>query len=385
MSELTISKSGDFLSAILFDSIKNEYNTFYGDEVLGVLDVLREHKNEIKNVFFSANDLSFNLSGMKVSLSDKNVLKNDKRFDFIFKYIEDKRYKLHKHKWQRISAIALTLVISTVGILSVKAANITPEDDYVSTDSTYVDYSLESAPSIESASSKTDSSSESYQVEEVNNEEDDSLEEYGSVDGTSNYDDVSLDFSDELNVGSMSDSEKLEYVKENYGDVIEKHASTYGLDANLIMAIATQERGKHSTVVDSGGAIGLMQIQVSVWDGHSISAYNYDTGQKETVKITLEKLKDLSFNVQVGCMIFQNYLIEMKNNASAAIQSYNMGTGSVRKIITAYASSIGKTYDDVINDSDDLGWLEYRFSSYAGDPSYLEHVTRYYESGAMKK
>lgn len=200
-----------------------------------------------------------------------------------------------------------------------------------------------------------------------------------------NDENISEILEDELDIGSMSDSEKLEYVKEHYGNIIDRYANTYGLDSNLITAIATQERGKHSDVVDSGGAIGLMQIQVGVWDGHSVTAYNYDTGKEETVEISLEKLKDVNFNIKIGCMIFQSYLKEMDDNVIAAIQSYNMGTGSVKKIIVTYATASGKTSDAIISNPDDTGWLDYRTSSFPGDPDYVENVTRYYPSNGIKK
>ena len=73
----------------------------------------------------------------------------------------------------------------------------------------------------------------------------------------------------------------------------------------------------------------------------------------------------------------------MKNNYPLAIQSYNMGPSSVNKILNAYCLSCGKTYDEVIN-SDDLGWLSFRNSSYPGDSSYLEHVSRYINSDNCK-
>ena len=102
-------------------------------------------------------------------------------------------------------------------------------------------------------------------------------------------------------------------------------------------------------------------------------------------RISLEKLKDVDFNIKVGCMIFQSDLKEMEDNVIAAIQSYNMGTGSVKKIIVTYATASGKTYDAIISNPDDTGWLDYRTSSFPGDPDYVENVTRYYPSNGIKK
>ena len=116
-----------------------------------------------------------------------------------------------------------------------------------------------------------------------------------------------------------------------------------------------------------------------------LKAYNYETNSEEKIHITLDKLKDVDFNIKVGCAIFQNYLNQMNGNVIAAIQSYNMGPGSVKKIISTYASATGKTYDEVLNNFEDINWLDYRNSSYPGDPDYVEHVSRYYNSDDSEK
>ena len=127
-----------------------------------------------------------------------------------------------------------------------------------------------------------------------------------------------------------------------------------------------------------------MQIQVDVWNDEDITVYNYETGKEEKIHITLDKLKDVNFNIKVGCAIFQNYLKQMNGNLVAAIQSYNMGPTSVREIMTTYANERGKTYYDVLNNDEDIGWLDYRNSSYAGDPNYVENVSRYYNGDVQK-
>lgn len=393
MSEINIYKSGNTLSAIMFDSYRNKYKVFYDNEVLDILNIIKKHKSKIENVFYSGDDINFDLTDTKIILSDKSKLKKDKRFDFIFKYLEDKNYKLHKTRWQKVGAIGLAILISTIGIVSVKAANDTTLNDqtYSLPESTYSD---DSALSLEDVNEIVEVNQDNIETVNKNvaketNRKDEKpvLNEVKEQEKTNNTNDENISeiLEDELDIGSMSDSEKLEYVKEHYGDIIDKYANTYGLDSNLITAIATQERGKHSDVVDSGGAIGLMQIQVGVWDGHSVTAYNYDTGKEETVEISLEKLKDVNFNIKIGCMIFQSYLKEMDDNVIAAIQSYNMGTGSVKKIIVTYATASGKTYDAIISNPDDTGWLDYRTSSFPGDPDYVENVSRYYSSDNATK
>jgi len=172
-------------------------------------------------------------------------------------------------------------------------------------------------------------------------------------------------------------TEKAQKALALYGDIIEEQAEKYGLDPVLVLAIATQERGIHSSTMDPGGATGLMQIQNSVWVGNSITAYNFETESYETFTITEEKLADCATNIKIGCMILQDTIKNKDYNILAGIQSYNMGGGSVNKILNACATDNGTTKDEILNDPMNCDWLNYRELITAGDPIYLEHVLSY--------
>ena len=182
---------------------------------------------------------------------------------------------------------------------------------------------------------------------------------------------ISIDYQDN------SSTNKAIYAKDNYNELITKYARQYGIDPALALGVATQERGIHSTTMDPGGATGLMQIQNSVWVGQTVSAYNFETKQWETFKITLDNIGDLETNIKIGCMILQNTMQYMKNNIPAAIQCYNMGSGNMNIILNTYAKSQNKTIDEVLSDPTDIGWLEYRNLIKVGDAKYLEHVLQW--------
>lgn len=171
-----------------------------------------------------------------------------------------------------------------------------------------------------------------------------------------------------------SNTEKASITKNYYGDLIEKYSKQYGLDSKIVTAIATQERGIHSGVKDSGGATGLMQIQNGAWVGGKLTAFNYNTNETETIIVNEEMLSDINYNIKVGCMIFQNNIREMKNNMLAAIQCYNLGSNNMRKILNAYSKDTGRPVDTILNDINDNGWLEYRNILGIGDPEYIENV-----------
>jgi hypothetical protein len=145
-----------------------------------------------------------------------------------------------------------------------------------------------------------------------------------------------------------SDSQKLHKAADLYWDTIEKYATMYGLDPELVLALATQERGVHSSQMDPGGATGLMQIQNSVWVNNNIKAYNFETQSYKTIKVTKEKLADCSTNIEMGCMILQNMIYAKDCNILAGLLSYNMGGGSVNKIINKYSEVSGISRQEIL-------------------------------------
>ena len=339
MSELTIMhKYG--ISATYYD---NKFEAVQKDDLNKMLDEFNKRDINVHNIYFNGDDLECFIGGLKVILKDYYYFQNDSRFDFIFNKL--KSYKLCDKTKMTVKVVAGVLAISSIISVAAYKANNKKHENYES----YVEPGY-STLYVDSNPASLDNDI---------NEKIDS--------GTINAD--KKDEEETKNNNVLRDSEL-------YYDIIERYANMYGVSPSVILAIATQERGVHSDTIDPGGAIGLMQVQASVWDGKDLEVYNYDTNSKEKIHITLDNLRDVSFNIKVGCAIFQNYLKQMNDNYPLAIQSYNMGPSSVNKILNAYCLSCGKTYDEVIN-SDDLGWLSFRNSSYPGDSSYLEHVLRY--------
>jgi len=172
----------------------------------------------------------------------------------------------------------------------------------------------------------------------------------------------------------LSNTNKAIFARENYGEIIEKQANKYGVDPNLMLGIATQERGVHSNQRDKGGATGLMQIQNSVWLGEEISAFNFETGEYDKFKVTKSMIENLDTNVQLGCMIFQNCLRYVDYNIPLAVQTYNYGIGNIKKVVDVYAGVSNKTRQEVYDNPSDIGWIEYRDIIKVGDSNYLNKV-----------
>lgn len=202
---------------------------------------------------------------------------------------------------------------------------------------------------------------------------DDELSKY-TIEPEEDIDTVYIDYE------NLYNEEKAQITKEKYFDKIKTSAEAYGLDPDLVLGMATQERGVHATEVDPGGGIGLMQIQYSVWAGHELTAKIWDDSKQEyvtkTLTVTDELMKDIDSNIEMGCMILQQCLKLSKYNILVATQMYNMGVGSMYDILDAYAADTGQTREDILNNPEDTGWLNYRTMK-KGDPEYIENVNKW--------
>ena len=183
------------------------------------------------------------------------------------------------------------------------------------------------------------------------------------------------------------DTDKYFVAKAYYMDSLTKYANTYGLDPMLVMAIGTHERGVHSDTIDAGGGLGLFQIQVKGgwnWLGRSITAYNFDTGEYESVVVSLEKAQDVFGNMQLGCMMLQDLLRTYNYNVAEAVMAYNYGTTNVDKVLNYCSNDTGFTRGE-LDQMDNLEWLKYRNIIGGGDPNYLENVFKYIPNDTVLK
>lgn len=178
----------------------------------------------------------------------------------------------------------------------------------------------------------------------------------------------------------LSSEPKAINAKNNYFDTISNAAHRFGLDKNILLGIATQERGIHSDKIDEGGGLGLMQIQYDVWIGSTIDYYELNeetnTFERKSIKITDDLLKSLEGNIFAGSIILQQCMRISNYNIPMAIQMYNQGRGAINTIVDTYAKANNKEKEDVINNPEDFGWLDYRYLK-KGDPNYLENVMKW--------
>lgn len=179
----------------------------------------------------------------------------------------------------------------------------------------------------------------------------------------------------ELDIEENTQDEKYLYCKNNYGDLITKYANMYGIDPKIAIAVFTHERGYHSDVMDPGGAIGLCQVQLDVWDDKDVKAFNFETNSWETYHIKEENIKNLEQNIKAGVMILQESLRQVSYIILQGVQNYNYGLGNLN---VAFRQS-GLNADE-LNEQNNKEWMQYRDLIKGGDPLYIEHVFQYVPS-----
>ena len=364
----------------------------------GIIKIMSELKNQaIKSISFSGESTTFTIGNLKMTLDNREDFKDDTNFKFIMEQIKEKRYKIEKRRkiLRPILKVGFALTLASVIYTGVKGIdkNVN-ENTPVAPQVTYVDEDaakeVKEEPNTVAApvtENKTTTKKETTLTEtkvpvKVTPKK---------IEKNSPSYKLALTKS-LLNVcGSLKDTDKVNYVRKTYGNVIQKYCNAYQVDPEIIISIAAQERGVHASRMDAGGAVGLMQIEPSPAYTAKINVYNHETNKMELVsgknygkyKYFIAALGDLENNVKFGCAIFKYHMNRYNNNVLLALQAYNMGEYSVDKILKRYSNVSGRSITEIKNDPTDLGWLNYT-NGYAGDPNYVKHVLRYYGNSPLE-
>lgn len=338
---------------------ENNYKyVFYSEVIDDILDTVNSNiatKIVDGNIYFKNNNTEIIIKNYRNN-KDITLDKVIERVKVINKIQKNKRLK--KQKIKRIKTFASVTFISLSIIFANNLINLKADDKEIDMHPT--SSNIEQIENIKINEEKLIEIEEDKEVTQLNIENDETQEQ------------TELDFL------SRVDTEKYIETKNNYYNKIESIANDYGIDPRIMLAIATQESGEH--IIDNGGAaLGLMQIELSVWDGQTISAFNFNTNEQEKITITKEKLKDLDFNIKVACMHFQKCLIDSNYDLNVAIQMYNYGYGNILETFRLYYKDNNITLNDAINNCDN-DWLNYRDYIEVGDKEYLEHVVSYIEN-----
>ena len=199
------------------------------------------------------------------------------------------------------------------------------------------------------------------------------------------------------------------------GQIFKKYANMYGVDYNFALALTKQESNlEHESNLPGGSnyngfAYGFSQIENTLI-GSKIKAFNFKTGQNETIEIVKDypsvqkegiiylSVENFEENARIGIARLQSKLKKYKYNALMALQAYNYGDGAFELALNAYTNKTGKTIEEVINNKNDLGWIDYvldlhqnpnqylpdwQYQTY-GDGYYIEHIAQYFSEPILE-
>ena len=159
-----------------------------------------------------------------------------------------------------------------------------------------------------------------------------------------------------------------ETIKSTYGDSINKYASMYGIDPNLIVAIISQENPTYKKNNSSSGAYGLMQVE-NIWNNKELTCYNKEQQCYETIIVDTSKANsDADYSIKVGCMIFASTAeaINKRTNLTDA-EAFQATLIAYNKGITVTTKVLNNTYS-----FDEF--IDAITSTKGGDNNYTENV-----------
>ena len=330
-----------------------------------VVDFIKELEQEtISKVLVEKSNIIFNADGVEVIIKNYNTLKNYPIFEKLRVILnrEYRKEKLRKSKLNRLK-LGTTAILLSAGI----AATFMLKENAKAMD----------FPIIEKTSNLAFEAIE-VEPEIIIDGEEIIIDEESKTDETINQKTYSYDI--DIPFNDRTDSPKYINCKEQYGELITKYSNMYGLDPNLMIAVATQESGVHNSYDETTAAIGLMQIEKSVWNNKSITVYNYETKEDETLNINLDTMINLETNIKLGCMIMRQQMDYMRNNPVAALWSYNYGYGNMNVVLNAYTKEKGVSINSVLDNYYDFSYITNKFYANLvsnGDSYYVEHVLSY--------
>lgn len=188
------------------------------------------------------------------------------------------------------------------------------------------------------------------------------------------------------NLSSLyNDPDAINY-RAKYQDLVNEKAQKWGLDANLVMALLTQESRQ-------GNVTNLMQIEFGAWAGEPFRVYDFENDKyvdilltedpnlynsDKYITINKKDLENPSTNISIGCAMLQSSLSKMNYHIPAGCQTYNFGpSGMNRDVFTETNSQVFKTKESILEDQNDFTFLNYTYAYNAGDKDYFFHIIRF--------
>lgn len=181
--------------------------------------------------------------------------------------------------------------------------------------------------------------------------------------------------------------------KEEYGELIQKYASCYGIDPSIITAIGAMNINEHDlNSVNYYGQIGIMGLEYYQLHEREIRVYNYETHQFDRFTIVAEppsnpaqgikyeNMKDPESNIKIMCALIQIAYRDFSNNLIMALESISKGYKLLSNEIYEYCITKNLITSYVYNNKVDYEWLK-SIWPYDIEKSYAIRVLSYIRPG----
>lgn len=178
----------------------------------------------------------------------------------------------------------------------------------------------------------------------------------------------------------------VDFINSEDGKYCFEVCNDFGIDPYSYVCLLMGESSlNHNDTVPGGKyyngfAVGISQLETP--NGKEVTAFNYTTNQEETMYETMENALDIRSNMKLSIMDYQNVLNRYHGNERLAFQSYNYGYGLVDLIVAIYADEIGVSFDDVVNNLEDVGWLKYVKEAHDNPIEFANKYEKYEQYGA---
>lgn len=120
---------------------------------------------------------------------------------------------------------------------------------------------------------------------------------------------------------------RREVDKVPYGDIINRQAAAYGVDARLVAGIIRAESSFEARAVSGAGAAGLMQVSPGTW--REVNAAVGACRGRHAGDCGPACFFDAELNVRVGTAYFAGLLRQYGGDPVRALAAYNAGPGAV--------------------------------------------------------
>ncbi len=182
-------------------------------------------------------------------------------------------------------------------------------------------------------------------------------------------------------INEYSTSKIANFVNSDDGKYCFEMCDNFGVDPYTFLCLMFCESSlNHEDTIPNGkfyNGFGVGICQLETPNGQEVTAFNYNTNQEETIYETMDNAINKRTNMKIGIMRYQKVLDRYHGNEKLALQSYNYGSGLVDLIVAIYADEKGVSFDDVLNNYSDTGWLKYVQEAYENPQGFASKYSSY--------